>query len=278
MQLDNDNVAVYKQLQRAAKAKSKIRIKATTVDTSTLAPEVESISAQLVDEYVPRHNYLETVLSSPVVPVPHPEPMPASYPEPMPALSAPVSAAADDAGVPHLMRLRANNALLREFDLEGDKLRFPVISHHSPRGMFCIDCNNCGRSIANEHYHCSICESGDYDICPQCVTDGASCRGESHWLIKRVVQDGTVTNSTTETIAPRGPEVPESTVVEPPSPQPVPVMETEATPSSISPDEDTSKRLASLADVAIQGEETLMCNGCCRGRSSTTHQRAIWAG
>lgn len=254
--LDDDNVAVYKQLYRAAKAKTKLRLKATTVDPSTLAPEVESIPAQPVDEYVPRHSYLETVLSSPVVPAPNPEPLP--------TFSAPASIAPDDAGISHLMRLRANNALLRDFDLEHDKLRFPVISHHSPRGMFCIDCNNCGRSIANEHYHCSICESGDYDLCPHCVTDGATCRGENHWLIKRVVQHGTVTNSTTETIAPRVPEVPKSTAAEPPSPQTVPVMETEATPRFTTSDADKQRKLASLADVAIQGEETLMCNGCCR--------------
>ncbi|KAJ5162409.1 hypothetical protein N7492_007801 [Penicillium capsulatum] len=255
IRLDADNVAVYKQLYRAAKAKSKLRIKASTVDPSTVTAEEESTPAQPADQNVPRHNYLETVLSSPIVPTPQPEPLlPVSAPE-LPRM--------DDSAVPHLMRLRANNSLLRDFDLEQGELRFPVISHHSPRGMFCIDCNNCGRSIANEHYHCSICESGDYDICPQCVEDGASCRGESHWLIKRVVQNGIVTNSTTETIPPRQSQARESTVPQPPS-KPIAAMATDATLPNNLPNTEAQNKPASLADISMDGEETLMCNGCCR--------------
>lgn len=79
----------------------------------------------------------------------------------------------------------------------------PVVSHASPNGVFCIDCNHCGRSIPNEHYHCSICDDGDYDLCLQCVEAGVACLDDEHWLIKRLVKDGQVTNSTTETVQPR---------------------------------------------------------------------------
>jgi next-to-BRCA1 protein 1 len=68
---------------------------------------------------------------------------------------------------------------------------------------FAIDCNNCGTAIANEHYHCSICESGDFDLCQACVDSGITCDGKDHWLIKRFQQGGSIIPSVTETIAPK---------------------------------------------------------------------------
>ena len=227
-------------------------------------PSDDPVPAQAANETSPRNNYLETVLSSPI---------PVAHPEDIPAASGPASMSGSDSGIPQLLKLRANNAALREFDLENDRLHFPVISHHSPRGMFCIDCNNCGRSIANEHYHCSICESGDYDLCPQCIDDGASCRGESHWLIKRVVQNGIVTNSTTETIPPRRPQVPErnaEVASEPLTAESVAEVEMKAAFPPNVPDANPETEPASTAGVTAEearGEE-IMCNGCCRGTFS----------
>jgi next-to-BRCA1 protein 1 len=68
---------------------------------------------------------------------------------------------------------------------------------------FAIDCNNCGNAIANEHYHCSICDSGDFDLCQTCVDSGITCDGKDHWLIKRFQQGGSIIPSVTETIAPK---------------------------------------------------------------------------
>ncbi|KAJ5594511.1 Zinc finger ZZ-type [Penicillium hispanicum] len=263
IRLDCDNTAVYKQLYRAAKAKSKLRIKVSVVDPSPSAPapapaEADTLNpAQPVDQNPPRHSYLETVLSSPI---------PAAHPEPVPVTADASPASLVDAPN-NSLGLPASQPKYRDFEMEQSNPRFPVISHTSPNGMFCIDCNNCGSSIANEHYHCSICEYGDYDLCPQCVDDGASCRGEGHWLIKRVVLDGIVTNSTTETIPPRRLQVQESKsavpVVMPPvsmgmsAPKPVPEM---AAPV---PDD------AARSDVAAQGEDKPMCNGCCREADET---------
>lgn len=70
-------------------------------------------------------------------------------------------------------------------------------------GSFCIDCNHCGKVISTNHYHCSICDDGDYDLCLACVDAGVTCPGDDHWLLKRLVQNGVVNNSTTETIAPK---------------------------------------------------------------------------
>lgn len=255
MRLDSDNSAVYKQLYRAAKAKSKLRIKATTVDPSTPVPAQPPIS----EAFAPRHSYLETVLSSPI-PVAQPE----TLPLPLPTSSTPPSSNITAAPLDPLPQYR-------EFDMEQDKLRFPVISHNSPSGMFCIDCNNCGRSIPNEHYHCSICEYGDYDLCPQCVDAGASCRGEGHWLIKRVVDGGIVTNSTTQTMASRPKAAQETasvTPVAPVAPLPaklVPEMAGPPIPIAAAPALAPASPKVTRSDVTTQGEDKPICNGCCRG-------------
>ncbi|RDW61006.1 hypothetical protein BP6252_12389 [Coleophoma cylindrospora] len=70
-------------------------------------------------------------------------------------------------------------------------------------GIFSVYCNNCNAAIPDEHYHCSTCDDGDFDLCQSCVSNGVVCNGESHWMIKRFVKNGKVINSTTETIAPK---------------------------------------------------------------------------
>lgn len=274
IRLDEANPAVYKQLYRAAKAKSKLRIKATVVDTSAPAPSDFSIPIQPYTQSPPRHSYLETVLSSPI---------PMAHPERLTTASELVNTSLEvDPFPPQSTASAVPPPRYRDFEAE-DRIRFPVISHSSPNGMFCIDCNNCGRSIANEHYHCSICEYGDYDLCPQCIDAGASCRSDNHWLIKRMVVNGVVTNSTTETIPPRqsqaqgqaqpteAPQLPENVATvqdeeetkpqiavcppyEPPTSERVSEMEASLTPG-----------FTTQADVAVQGDEQPMCNGCCRG-------------
>ena len=72
-----------------------------------------------------------------------------------------------------------------------------------PSNSFTICCNNCDKPIPDAHWHCSICERGDFDLCQDCVDTGCLCDDEDHWLIKRFVKGGKVINSTTETIAPK---------------------------------------------------------------------------
>lgn len=66
-----------------------------------------------------------------------------------------------------------------------------------------VYCNNCNLAMKDEHYHCSICDQGDYDLCPTCVNDGVHCPGSGHWMVKRFVKDGNVVNSTTERVGPK---------------------------------------------------------------------------
>lgn len=72
-----------------------------------------------------------------------------------------------------------------------------------PGTSFTICCNNCDKSISDAHWHCGICDHGDFDVCGDCVEKGKLCEGQDHFLIKRFVKDGKVIASTTETIAPK---------------------------------------------------------------------------
>lgn len=64
---------------------------------------------------------------------------------------------------------------------------------------FVIQCNNCENPIPNAHWHCSICDGGDFDLCVECVQKGCLCQ---HWMIQRFFKDGKIINSTTETLPP----------------------------------------------------------------------------
>ncbi|KAF2862936.1 hypothetical protein K470DRAFT_293119 [Piedraia hortae CBS 480.64] len=61
-----------------------------------------------------------------------------------------------------------------------------------------VCCNECDKRLNDVHYHCSICDDGDYDLCEDCVDDGKMCHGSSHWLIKRYIRDGKVYSSSVE--------------------------------------------------------------------------------
>ena len=67
---------------------------------------------------------------------------------------------------------------------------------------FTICCNQCDNAIPNAHWHCSVCDDGDFDLCEDCLDRGFTCDSDDHWLIKRTVEEGKVVNSKTE-IAPQ---------------------------------------------------------------------------
>ena len=66
-----------------------------------------------------------------------------------------------------------------------------------------VYCNECDKPMLDEHFHCSICDDGDYDLCQKCVAAGKVCPGANHWLIKRTLKDGRMINSITEKVAPK---------------------------------------------------------------------------
>lgn len=66
-----------------------------------------------------------------------------------------------------------------------------------------VYCNECDKAMDDVHFHCSICDGGDYDLCKECVDKSKHCPGEGHWLIKRFIKNGEVVPSETERISPR---------------------------------------------------------------------------
>jgi hypothetical protein len=60
--------------------------------------------------------------------------------------------------------------------------------------------DNCYGAILDEHYHCSICEDGHFDLCQGCVEDGVLCGGDDHCMIKRYINNGEVITSNTESL------------------------------------------------------------------------------
>lgn len=250
---------MYKQLYRAAKAKSKLRIKTTVVDNSTwhssTQDNLNTNSTELTNPA--KFSYLATVLSSPL---PEPQTEAASnstsdLPSNTTTGTNHVAPGDHDQPIQWFDADFAHNQGHCRDELMHDQENpnIPVITHRSPSGAFCIDCNNCGRSVANEHYHCSICENGDFDLCPQCVDLGITCRADDHWLIKRFVNDGIVTNGSTETIAPRKSQVQ--------------VAEKEASVESVHDEISEENRESALAaPVASSKVDDRICNACLKGK------------
>ncbi|KAI8630004.1 hypothetical protein F5Y19DRAFT_474950 [Xylariaceae sp. FL1651] len=67
---------------------------------------------------------------------------------------------------------------------------------------FTVCCNSCDQAVPDAHFHCSICDDGDFDLCQDCVNRGISCYGDGHWLIKRTIVNGQIKCSSTH-IAPK---------------------------------------------------------------------------
>ncbi|KAJ9651172.1 hypothetical protein H2198_009549 [Neophaeococcomyces mojaviensis] len=55
------------------------------------------------------------------------------------------------------------------------------IVHSSPQ----VDCDVCDKDANRHHFHCGICDSGDWDICSSCFTEGAHCKDIDHVLQER---------------------------------------------------------------------------------------------
>jgi next to BRCA1 gene 1 protein len=203
--LDSNNAAIYKQLYRAAKAKLKLRLRATvekkpakeTFPQTTTMEKKETAAPQAE----PRNTFLETVLSKP----------------------SGIGAAPSFKSFQQTCQYSPKCAIPGAFDLDlshvdpapkpaatlvpgkKDVYSLPTLPSISdfPSTSYTIDCNHCGSSVPNEHYHCGICEAGDFDLCKTCIDAGITCDGEEHWLLKRTIRHGVVIPSTTETLPPK---------------------------------------------------------------------------
>jgi next to BRCA1 gene 1 protein len=259
--LDSTNPSIYKQLYRAAKAKLKLRIKLTVIDTPAPQAHVDhpelSPSDRLTSNcYVPPMNpdSAKAEATGPLSIAAGSIPQPASFD--ISATSSTLAQAKIDSSrqllkssiqpellskfhqCPALMTSAAppsvNSTVMKDAknsnvktDDEALPSRFFSAREHFnaelagmtrdrytplrssdqafyvPGSGFTICCNKCDAAIPNAHWHCSRCDNGDFDLCADCVNKGVSCESKDHWLIKRFVQNGKVTTSTTERIEPK---------------------------------------------------------------------------
>lgn len=220
--LDQTNVAVYKQLYRAAKAKQKLKLRVTLGEPQVDEPVVESVEepqptedsvestaqdsgeeqeakdgpkpASVSDEIEEETFELaRSVKGEEPAPAPDLEDKPLSNDEckqDMEDVLKPVSAVTDE-----LLRNEAIAARVAS-------LSQALPAMNALRSNYAVCCNSCDRTIPEAHYHCSTCDDGDFDLCQECVDQGITCYGASHWLIKRFVKNGVIINSTTERLPP----------------------------------------------------------------------------
>lgn len=217
--LESENKAVYKQLYRAAKAKLKLRILVSTESPAMGEAEMED-NPSVSRVTPPRGSYLDTVLSDPLPAESHTTPATISEHMDWPKPQEYSTVAEEDSAPAPEPQPTPEWTFAADAPPKRRETELPLV--------FYIDCNNCGNTIPNAHYHCSICEAGDYDLCQDCIDAGTLCPGEDHWLIKRFVENGVVINSTTETIEPK-PRVQPHVEPEPePEPEHEPEPEVEA--------------------------------------------------
>lgn len=217
--LDASNMAVYKQLYRAAKAKSKLKLRVSVLHQSD-KPSPKPVTIEDAPE------------TAEATPVEKPEPITASSPAPSARSSGTTLTKQYDSNLlqeaakiiqnhqdefdnrirqvmkstDELANLTSQMANCQPFTTTSSvpKLSGPLSPMCPATGaLFAVCCNSCEQNIPDAHYHCSTCDDGDFDLCQSCVEKGITCYSDDHWLIKRTMNNGQIVNSTTETIAPK---------------------------------------------------------------------------
>ncbi|KAF2850061.1 hypothetical protein T440DRAFT_113324 [Plenodomus tracheiphilus IPT5] len=106
--------------------------------------------------------------------------------------------------------------------------------------------------MEDEHFHCSVCDGGDYDLCPACVDSGIHCPGKGHWMVKRFVKNGCVVNSTTQRIPPK--------VVKDEDHKEIPGAFTEEKPTALFEEDPT--RTCNCCVKVLPEREFVTCDAC----------------
>jgi next-to-BRCA1 protein 1 len=200
--LDQSKVAVYKQLYRAAKAKHKLKLRVTVnaarAEEEKQGPKPVSVSDEAEEESRQSVEPTDTEREAeqPVVSDATSTTVEESSPEPAPE-AVPTKA---EENIVESMK-----EVLNETPAGPEKPATASCVTGCPvmRASYAVCCNSCDRTIPDAHYHCSTCDDGDFDLCQDCVDRGVTCKGPSHWLIKRFVRNGVIINSTTERLAPK---------------------------------------------------------------------------
>ncbi|KAI9671945.1 MAG: hypothetical protein M1817_002324 [Caeruleum heppii] len=270
--LDSNNPSVYKQLYRAAKAKLKLRIKATVVSSES-SEKTTAVPSTASDSSPAEQPVLTPVKEEQTAPA-------AARPTSSTAYSW-LQRAADGTSDPvrdnyiakmkviqarqqrDLAAMRQQGTVRPHYQLLEDLMAQLETEDDVPKPaapatsstIYAVYCNHCDYPIPddNDHYHCSICDDGDFDLCQRCVSSGALCQDTGHWLIKRYVRNGTIINSTTETIAPR------STGAEKP---PVRKEEQAFEPALMAKSDETRSRTCNACVEVYPESRFVTCTSC----------------
>jgi serine/threonine protein kinase len=80
---------------------------------------------------------------------------------------------------------------------QGDK--FMTQLDHDLETRCEVICDKCHKLIPERYYQCNFCNSNDFDLCPDCLAQGAHCFQADHYLREQYVADTRETDSTEET-------------------------------------------------------------------------------
>jgi len=221
--LDPNNISVYKQLGRAAKAKQKLKLRVTTREPAHEEPKSgpkpasvedaaeEDASAETIEVAQLPAQAEQTPSSPPTRTTPTETEIEDRQSKSLAALestleaiqSSIVAASAAAASASSVAPSNMENATASPKRALPSSPVASIKSVRTARAAFSVCCNSCDGTVPEVHYHCSTCDDGDFDLCQDCVDAGITCYGDDHWLIKRYVRDGQITNNTTERIAPK---------------------------------------------------------------------------
>ncbi|KAL1310711.1 hypothetical protein AAFC00_000968 [Neodothiora populina] len=214
--LDPANPAVFKTLVRAAKAKLKLRLKATVSPLSSTDEEQEesknkagaslSETARLAARGINPSTHL---------------PMRGSTAFDQRSLGPGIFQFRDPPSSPKLVLatktkeepvpcayITPSTDFFAELAAHGREHELSLLNKNDASSntttSWSVYCNECDTAMDDVHFHCGICDGGDYDLCEACVDNGKFCPGEGHWLIKRSMNNGKIVASTTERLAAPG--------------------------------------------------------------------------
>ncbi|KAF1834410.1 hypothetical protein BDW02DRAFT_334041 [Decorospora gaudefroyi] len=204
--LDADKPHVYKTLFRAAKAKLKLRLKATIPGEEPVpAPPAAPTSSHVtLPAYAPSIHRMSSDTLTPQANAPVSPVIARSPTAKLSDAVSPLKAADSEGEAPVPQSFTARQSLvsiLATANYDSGLAFRPKPSNVCTSWV--VYCNNCKEPMEDEHFHCSVCDGGDYDLCPACVDNGIHCPGTGHWMVKRFVKNGNVVNSTTQRLAPK---------------------------------------------------------------------------
>lgn len=235
--LDPSNAPAYRTLFRAAKAKQKLRLRATQSSKNTSLPHefCPTFASLPTHHYVgnairgrpsrlglnPAFTSSEATLNNPltnpaggvrVAGGPSTVTLPQStidgegeapVPKPFSARDRKLSDSFTNGyvysrGDAEFLSELANISRARELALRSKPSPLQIPGCH-----WSVYCNSCDQALPNDHWHCDACDSGDYDLCNECHDNGKHCKSANHFMVKRWIENGKVVTSRTERIAPK---------------------------------------------------------------------------